>query len=82
MLSTENPVALEWCTKLVTGMDDPNENEISSFKRFLETFCRDVVAHSPGENNLPVRHVSYMLEPSEIEGESLHWALDYLCQAQ
>ncbi|XP_076435174.1 protein phosphatase 1F-like [Babylonia areolata] len=61
-------------------MDDPTENEISSFKRFLEIFCRDVEEPSSEENDSPIRHVSYMLEPSEIEGESLRWALDYLCQ--
>lgn len=75
-------VALEWCTKLFTGMDDPNENETSSFKRFLETFCRDVTEPTRGSNDPSVRHVSYMLEQAEIEGESLQWALDYLCQTQ
>ncbi|XP_070183595.1 protein phosphatase 1F-like [Littorina saxatilis] len=61
-------------------MDDPNENETSSFKRFLETFCRDVTEPTRGSNDPSVRHVSYMLEQAEIEGESLQWALDYLCQ--
>ena len=79
-----NTVAWEWCTKLVTGMDNPSEKDvtISSYKRFLEVFCRDVEEPSPEENDSPVRHVSYMLEPTEIEGESLQWALDYLSQMQ
>ncbi|KAL8615255.1 hypothetical protein ACOMHN_051747 [Nucella lapillus] len=62
-------------------MDDPSKNELSSFKRFLERFCRVVDEPSSEENDSPVRQVSYMLEPSEIEGESLQWALDYLCQS-
>ncbi|XP_025089159.1 protein phosphatase 1E-like isoform X4 [Pomacea canaliculata] len=61
-------------------MDDPSQNEISVFKRFLERFCHEVEEPTSEGNDSPIRHISYSLVPAEIEGESLQWALDYLCQ--
>lgn len=66
-------------TVLVYGMDgSPRAELLSSFRKFLDKFCSEIDTSVTDEDDPPIRLIWDFVLTSEIEGECLYWAQQYL----
>ena len=59
-------------------MESRTDRERSSYKEFLEEFCKTHKGPLESSDALPFRLTTCYLTEAEIEGECLDWTLQYL----
>ena len=59
-------------------MESQHQRDLSTYKEFLEEFCRNHNGPLEQSDALPFRLTTCYLTEAELEGECLDWTLQYL----